>query len=403
MSHLPWLEGRNFDLVIGLLLLTLLVAISDFIIKFVSKRLVRNRLLKQNSYVLPFLEDKKLIQWISTLLLPIVVYYGLHFIPHLSEPIIFFTQRVLLALMILFVPFTLSSVFRIINHRYSLTPASKTRPIKGYLQGMLLIVYILSFICSIAILFDKSPLIFISGLGALTAVLLLVFKDTILSLVAGVQLTANDLIRVGDWIEMSNFNANGDVQEIALHSVKVQNWDKTITVIPAHKFLENSFTNWRGMQESGGRRIKRAIHIDVNSIHFLDQTEIEKFSQFSLLKSYVDEKTKEIGEANKNQDKPFNSRRLTNVGTFRKYLTEYLRERNDINKGMTFLVRQLAPGSEGLPIEIYVFTTDTRWAVYEGIQADIFDHVLAIMPEFGLKYFQKPSGHDLHEAFIAES
>ena len=396
MNNLPWLEGRNVDFVIGLLLLAFLVVISDAIIKFISKRMMTNSLLKKNYVLVPFLSDKNLVQWISTLLLPVIVYFGLHFIPHLSEEIVILTQRVLISLMIIFVPFTLSHIFRIVNERYSATELSRTRPIKGYLQGISLVTYLLCFVCSIAVLVDKSPLIFLSGLGALTAVLLLVFKDTILSLVAGIQLTSNNLIRVGDWIEMSQFKADGDVLEIALHSVKVQNWDKTITVIPAHKFLENSFTNWRGMQESGGRRIKRALHVDVSSIRFLDERDIENFSQFKLLNQYLEDKKVEINQANSGEERPFNSRRLTNIGTFRKYVTEYLRQRNDINKNMTFLVRQLAPGAEGLPIEIYVFTTDTRWAIYEGIQADIFDHILAIMPEFGLKYYQKPSGHDLH-------
>mgnify|MGYP003574888694 CR=1 FL=1 len=395
MPHIPWLEGKNFDSVLGLLLLALFVIISDQLIKFISKRMAKSMVLHQNMYLVPFLSDKNLIQWLSNLSFPISVYFGLNFIPHLPEGLVLFLQRFLLSMMIIFAPFTLSSIFRVINEQYSAKEISRTRPIKGYLQGILIVVYLMSFISGIAVLVNKSPILFLSSLGALTAILLLVFKDTILSLVAGVQLTANDLIRVGDWIEMSQFNANGDVLEIALHSVKIQNWDKTITVIPAHKFLEHSFTNWRGMQESGGRRIKRSINIDVRSIRFLDQNDIQKYSEFSLLKNYIQDKVNEISEDNKNHDKPFNTRRLTNVGTFRRYLTEYLRQRKDINHNMTFLVRQLAPDAKGLPIEIYVFTNDTRWAIYEGIQADIFDHVLAILPEFDLKYFQQPSGHDL--------
>jgi len=226
-----------------------------------------------------------------------------------------------------------------------------------------------------------------------------VFRDTLLSLVAGIQLTGNDLIRVGDWIEMPQFNADGDVVDIALNTVKVQNWDRTFTVIPTHRFLEQSFKNWRGMQASGGRRIKRSVLLDMSSIRFLEPDEVDDLRRFAVLRPYFDAKLREIDAWTEDhpeaREDPVNARRLTNVGTFRAYVAAYLRGRPDIRHDMTFLVRQLDPTPEGLPLEVYVFVADTRWAVYEGIQSDVFDHLLAILPEFGLRVFQQPSGADV--------
>jgi len=279
---------------------------------------------------------------------------------------------------------------------YSTLEVSRNRPIKGFIQILLVLIYFVAMILIIAILSDRSPWFFISGLGAMTAVILLIFRDTILSFVAGIQLISNNLLQVGDWIEMPQFNADGDVIDIALNAVKVQNWDKTITIIPTHKFLENSFKNWRGMQQSGGRRIKRAVHVDVSSIRFLTDEEITTFENFLLLKDYIKQKKIELEEYNK-QFAPgldVNARRLTNVGTFRAYLVNYLQQHPMIHQNMTLLVRQLAPAENGLPIEIYVFVNDVRWAVYEQTQADIFDHVLAISSKFGLRIHQSPSGYD---------
>ncbi len=276
---------------------------------------------------------------------------------------------------------------------YQRNASTYRRPIKGYLQVIAVVVYFFATIMAIAALLNKSPLLLISGLGAMTAVLMLVFRDTILSLVAGVQLTANDLLRVGDWIEMPQFNADGDVIDIALNVVKVQNWDKTITVIPAHKFIENSFKNWRGMQESGGRRIKRSLIIDMDSIRFLNQDDVDKFSKFYLLSDYIDQKKHELADYNENMpaDLIASSRRLTNIGTYRAYVTQFLKDHPKIHKDRTFLVRQLQSDAFGMPLEIYVFAADIRWAYYENIQADIFDHLMAILPEFGLRLYQRTS------------
>ncbi|MCY1298875.1 Miniconductance mechanosensitive channel YbdG [compost metagenome] len=230
---------------------------------------------------------------------------------------------------------------------------------------------------------------------------MLIFQDTLLSLVASVQITSNDIIRVGDWVEMPQLNADGDVIDIALHTVKVQNWDKTITTIPTKRFITDSFKNWRGMQESGGRRIKRSLYLDQNSVHFLANEDIARLHRFRLLDSYLKVKESELLSWNSQLDEasrlPINSRQLTNLGTFRAYVENYLRENIEIRKDMTLLVRQLAPSANGLPLELYCFTATTAWSRYEAIQSDIFDHLLAILPEFGLRVFQHPSGADMRE------
>jgi miniconductance mechanosensitive channel len=261
----------------------------------------------------------------------------------------------------------------------------------------------------ITILSDRSPVVFLSGLGALTAVLMLVFRDTILSLVASVQIMSNDMIRIGDWVEMPQANADGDVIDIALHTVKIQNWDKTISAIPTHRFISESFKNWRGMSESGGRRIKRALYLDLNSVHFLGDAEIEHLSRHEFLRAYMREKRQALAAVNErtpsDPDVIPERRRLTNVGTFRAYVKHYLRNHPRVHQDLTLLVRQLAPGPKGLPLEIYCFTNDTAWASYEGIQADIFDHLIAILPEFGLRAYQEPAGRDFQawrERFTAE-
>ncbi len=274
-----------------------------------------------------------------------------------------------------------------------------SRPIKGYLQVITLFLYGAAGIVVISILAERSPVVFLSGLGALTAVLMLVFKDTILSLVASVQIMSNDMIRIGDWVEMPQANADGDVIDIALHTVKIQNWDKTISAVPTHKFISESFKNWRGMSESGGRRIKRAIHIDMSSIHFLSDEELARLSRFEFLHDYLEAKRTELEVANAREvpgdDVVPERRRLTNVGTFRAYVRHYLRNHPKVHQEMTLLVRQLQPGPQGLPLEIYCFSNDTAWANYEGVQSDILDHLIASLPEFGLRAFQEPAGSDV--------
>ncbi len=329
----------------------------------------------------------------------ILGYYLVERIPHLSPTAVEVFHRLAICALLVIGTRSLSALLHIVDSIYSRYPAARSRPIKGYLQVVVLVAAIFVGVAIVSIVLDRSPWILLSGLGAMTAVLLLVFRDTLLSLVAGIRLTTDDLIRVGDWIEMPQFSADGDVIEIALHSVKVQNWDRTFTVIPAHTFLEHSFRNWRGMADSGGRRIKRAFHVDLSSIRFLEDEEIERFGRFVLLRDYIARKKAELESHNRELGgRPgveSNSRRLTNVGTLRAYIEAYLRQHAQIHQHMTLLVRQLEPGPEGLPIEIYAFSREIAWAAYEGIQADIFDHILAVVPELGLRVFQAPSGADV--------
>jgi miniconductance mechanosensitive channel len=317
-------------------------------------------------------------------------------------------QRVSLAFIVLSATMAFAAFLDAVNDIYSESYAeSKSRPIKGYLQVVSLVAYIAAGVVIISILADRSPVVFLSGLGALTAVLLLVFRDTILSLVASIQIMSNDMIRIGDWVEMPQANADGDVIDIALHTVKIQNWDKTISTIPTFKFIGESFKNWRGMSESGGRRIKRALVLDMNSVHFLTDEEVEQLSRYEFLRDYMTAKRKELAafEETRTPEDPDvipERRRLTNVGTFRAYVLNYLRNHPKIHEGMTLLVRQLEPGPKGLPLEIYCFSNDTEWANYEALQADIFDHLIAVLPEFGLKAFQEPAGTDLGKLAVSE-
>ncbi|QDF77040.1 MULTISPECIES: mechanosensitive ion channel family protein [Shewanella] len=275
---------------------------------------------------------------------------------------------------------------------------SRRLPIKSFVQLLKLFMFFVAIIISISVLAEQSPVYFLSGLGVATGLVMLVFKDTILGFVAGIQLAANRMVSPGDWIQMDKYGADGAVEEVSLTTVKVQNWDKTITMIPAYALVSDAFKNWRGMSESGGRRIKRAVNIDIDSIAFLNEEQLKRLGKINLLKDYLARKQAEIAEFNANiqdGDMPVNSRHLTNVGTFRAYLLEYMRKHPKVHQDMTLLVRQLAPTTEGLPIEIYIFTNDTRWAVYEDIQADIFDHIYAILPQFNLRAFQAPTGADV--------
>ena len=325
---------------------------------------------------------------------------GIELIPNIPQPLTEVVRNVAAAFIILTLALALSEFLNVVNTLYKRHPDAHNKPIKGYLQVLKIVIAFVTIILVVSTLIDRSPIILLSGLGALAAVMMLVFQDTLLSLVASVQISSADMVRVGDWIEMPQLNADGDVIDIALHTVKVQNWDKTITTIPTRRLVSDPFKNWRGMRESGGRRIKRAIYIDQNSIHFLTDQEKKKLSRFCLLTEYLEKKEKELEEWNKKFDDddrsdPFNSRQLTNIGTFRAYVHQYLRDHDQVNQKMLSLVRQLSPGASGLPIEIYCFTKSTAWVAYEGVQSDIFDHLYAILPKFGLRAFQQPSGHDL--------
>lgn len=285
-----------------------------------------------------------------------------------------------------------------INEIADINLVNRRLPIKSFVQLTKLFLFFIGLIICISILADQSPVYFLSGLGVATGFVMLVFRDTILGFVAGIQLAANRMVSKGDWIQMDKYGADGAVEEVSLNTVKVRNWDNTITMIPAYALVSDAFKNWRGMSESGGRRIKRSVNIDVNSIKFLTDDERIRLGKVNHLKEYLPKIFSEISEANASVsdiDMPVNGRRLTNVGTFRAYLQQYLNHHERVHKDMTLMVRQLAPTTEGLPIELYIFTNDVRWTHYEAIQADIFDHVFAILPEFGLRAFQNPTGNDI--------
>jgi len=330
-----------------------------------------------------------------------VIYLGVDLLPGIDKATTTLVLNVTSAYAIVVVAITVVALLNALNDIYEANPEARKRPIKGFIQLLQIAVMILGALLFISALLDRSPVLLLSGFGAMTAVLLLVFKDTLLSLVASIQLTAQDMVRVGDWIEVPQFGADGDVVDVELHTIKVQNWDKTITTIPTHRLISDSFKNWRGMSASGGRRIKRALNIDASSIHFMEEAEIARCKRFQLLGEYLDGKADELARHNRDlagregQDDAgitVNMRRLTNIGTFRAYAWRYLRQHPRIRQDMTLLVRQLAPGPQGIPIELYCFTDTTAWSEYEDIQADIFDHLLAIVPEFGLRLFQQPAG-----------
>ncbi|WP_034916223.1 mechanosensitive ion channel domain-containing protein [Erwinia sp. 9145] len=280
-------------------------------------------------------------------------------------------------------------------------------PLRGIFQSLKLIGALLVTLMIISVLIGKSPLVLLTGLGAMTAVLMLVFKDPILGLVAGIQLSANNMLKIGDWLEMPKYGADGDVVDISLTTVKVSNWDKTITTIPTYALISDSFKNWRGMTESGGRRIKRSINIDTTSIHFLTDEDIDKMMDAQLLTPYLTGKQVEVAKHNAelgcDLSMPLNGRRMTNIGTFRAWLEAWLKAHPHSHKGMTLMVRQLAPGPDGLPVEVYMFTDTTVWLEYEKIQSDIFDHIFAVLPAFGLRVHQTPTGNDMRNIRIARA
>jgi len=373
-----------------------LLLLAAFIVNLLLKKVVLR-------LAAPFLDKRtktpdKAVGWLVTTIPLLMISRGIVFVEHLPEALETVISNVANATIVLSVALAISTGLTYVNELYKRRPEAKNRPIKGFLQVVKILIFGAAAILGVAALIEQSPLLLLSGLGAMAAVLLLVFKDTILSLVASVQLSAQDMLRVGDWIEMPQQNADGDVIDIALHTVKVQNFDKTITTIPTYKLINESFRNWRGMQEAGGRRIKRAIHLDQNTVRFLTDDELAELRRFRLLRDYLDRKEQELREWNARElageTNPANARRITNVGTFRAYVMAYLRTHPQISQDMLTLVRQLEPTATGLPLQIYTFAATTNFTEYEAIQSDIFDHLLAILPEFGLRIFQEPSGVD---------
>jgi miniconductance mechanosensitive channel len=393
LSQHPVAETSAGIVVLLLVAVVAFVVVRRYLLRAVEKLIRRTRFKWDDALI-----EAEVLQHAALMAPWLVIYYGEIFVPNVPESLDALLVRVALVLLALSATLTISSFLTAVNVVYARHEIAKDRPIKGYLQVAKLFVFIVGGVLMVSAAFDKSPFVFLAGVGAATAVLLLIFRDTILSLVASVQIASNDMIRIGDWIEMPKYGADGDVVDVALHTVKVQNWDKTITTIPTYKLIEDSFKNWRGMSESGGRRIKRSIFVDMSSVRFLEAPEVERFSKYELLTRYVADKRKELEEHNKGRSGVLenNARRLTNLGTFRRYLVEYLKQHPSIHSPdeMTLLVRQLEPGPQGIPIEVYAFARDTRWVQFEDIQSDIFDHILSIVPEFGLRIFQNPTGSD---------
>ncbi|MDB2506717.1 mechanosensitive ion channel family protein [Opitutales bacterium] len=319
------------------------------------------------------------------------------------EQIIMISQVAVSTYLIIIALFVIDGVLNFARSIWDQLPVGKRFPAKSFIQAAKLVINLVGCIFILSALLGKSPLVFFSGLGAVTAILLLIFKDAILGLVAGFQLSVNNMVMVGDWIEMPGPGADGEVVDVSLTTVKVQNWDKTITTIPTYSLISDSFKNWRGMSESGGRRIKRSLNIDLRTIQFADESLLKRFKGIRILGPYLEQKLSDIQQHNDDVgddlSELINGRRLTNVGTFRAYCLAYLRNHPKIHtSGMTLLVRQLAPNEKGLPIELYAFANDTAWANYEDIQGDIFDHLLSILSEFQLSAFQEPSGADVEKA-----
>ncbi|QSX40847.1 mechanosensitive ion channel family protein [Shewanella cyperi] len=401
-----WLSelGMDADMsatasVFGMMLLTLLVAILAYVL--VRRGVVRamNLVIKRSKVTWDDVFMRHRVLEKLSLLVPVLVL-------DTAAPVIFAGQPLLLSLagrlldvaMVVLLVRGAYSGLDAVNEVADLRDISRRLPIKSVVQLIKLFLFFIALIVAISVLADQSPVYFLSGLGVATGLVMLVFKDTILGFVAGIQLAANRMVSKGDWIQMDKYGADGAVEEVSLTTVKVRNWDNTITMIPAYALVSDAFRNWRGMSESGGRRIKRALHLDISSIRFLTEADRLRLGRINHLKEYLSGKEQELAEANASvadADMPVNGRRLTNVGTLRAYLTEYLRRHEKIHKDMTLMVRQLAPTTEGLPLELYIFTNDTRWVYYEGIQADIFDHILAILPEFDLRAFQNPTGNDI--------
>lgn len=389
---------ENATLIIIVLLLAWL---ADYIVKRIIIVGIKKVTDKTKNKWDDILVEQGIFNRLAHLAPSIIIFHSLDFIftnhPNLVAVLKNFTQ----AYMVIVVLMTFDALLNAMLVIYRKSPISKGREIKSYLQVIKIIIYIAAIIVIISIFSGAAPRGLLTGLGAVAAAIMFVFKDTILGFVASIQLSANNMVNLGDWISMPKYDADGDVIDISLNTVKVQNWDKTIATIPTYALVSQSFNNWKGMEESGGRRIKRSINIDMNSVAFLDESQIEKLEKFFLLSEYMSSKEKEISNYNSSlkvdDSIVTNGRRMTNLGTFRAYLENYLHDHPQVHQDMTFLVRQLQPSDKGIPMEIYVFSKDQAWANYEAIQADIFDHVLAILPEFGLRVFQNPSGADFNK------
>ncbi len=398
-ADLEWHLGLIIDGVL-LLVVVLAAAIAYYITKKVVVGITTKVVKKTENTWDDELLNSRLFKWLS-LLVPAVIILNAapHAIVTHHDGVPMFSniiQSSAKVFIIILGFLSLSSLLNIVERIYQRFEVSRELPIKGFIQVIKILLLLAAIIFIISTLIGKSPVLIFSGLGAMTAILMLIFKDSILGLVAGIQLSANRMVARGDWIEMPKFGADGEVLEVALTTVKVKNWDKTITTIPTYALISDSFKNWRGMANSGVRRIKRSVSIDMSTVGFLDKESLARLSNITLIKDYISEKEQEIASWNKenaNDSNNINARALSNLGTFRAYIREYLKNHQKISGTETLLVRQLQPTEHGIPIEIYVFSTDNAWVKFEDIQSDIFDHFLSVLPEFGLRAFQSPSDH----------
>lgn len=388
----PWLDTLSS------LAILLFVA---FLSYFITKKVVVSGLRRLIAR-LPFanndiLAQHSVIRRIANIVPALVIMNGIAAIPNLAAKLVQFVQMGAQAWIFLTIALSISEFLNIFNLVYQRNPKSHNKPIKGYLQLIKLIIFIVCALMIIGTFLKKDVFTLLAGFGAMAAVLMLVFQNTILSLVASVQIASYDMVRIGDWIEMPNLGADGDVIDISLHTVTVQNFDKTYTTIPTNRLVTDTFKNWRGMTDIGRRRIKRALFIDQSSVRFLTTEEINKLKYVKVLAPYLERKDTELGRWNQHVDGELNQRRLTNLGTFRAYVLQYLREHEGIAQDQSLIVRQLQPTAEGLPLEIYAFANTIAWVPYEDIQSDIFDHLLASIEEFGLRVYQAPSGADFSQ------
>lgn len=374
--------------ILQIVTLLLYIGIVGWLVWFVSKKWVSKIILKISSKTSTYWDDyffnQSFFNKLALFLTPIAIKAA----PYIEWEHLSILNKLINSWIIIASVQFAGAILDGINRIYDSYPVSKDRPLKVFSQVIMMFLYCIALIVIIGIFTEKDITVLLGGLTVFASVLMLIFKDSILGLVAGIQLAANKMVRIGDWIEMPSSRADGDVLEINLTTVKVQNWDKTITTIPTYKLVSESFTNWRGMEESKGRRIKRSVNIDVYSVHYLSEEELEILKQSKLLKEYIENKLKDLREFNANRGNKLDERRLTNIGTFREYMESWLSNNPDINLEMTHMVRQLQPGPTGIPLEIYCFSARQKWVEYERVQADIFDHLYAVMELFNLKAFQ---------------
>ncbi|MCF7792158.1 MAG: mechanosensitive ion channel family protein [Victivallales bacterium] len=391
-------------LLTALLLLLLIILIAYFAMKIFRKFFIKhlnNFIRKSQNKWDDLLLYYKIPERI-TLIIPGVIIYFLssYFFTVTGEHILSFIHLICKMYIIIIFLLVLNSIMDSIGYIYGKIDREGQTPIKSILQMVKIIIFLIAAIVIISLMLQQSPWTLLKAMGALAAVGMLIFKDPILGLVAGIQLSSQKMLRKGDWIEMPSYGANGNVIDVSLTTVKVQNFDNTMVFVPAYSLVSNSFQNWRGMMDSGGRRIKRSINLDIESIRFLTQKDLESLKKVGYLTDYIEKKEKEMNDYNSKHETNnnlINGMRLTNIGTYRYYVKQYLKHHSRIHQNMTFIVRQLQPNEKGLPLEIYVFTKDTEWVNYEEIQADIFDHLLTVIPEFNLSVYQAPSGRDFRK------